>query len=216
MEERKSLVVADSDDLKSIQREKYNKALRNLVTGKTPKEVVFKKPGGGGATVDYVPGWWFVEQLNSLFGYFWDFEVIQEFVGQEQIWVRGKLTVKDPESGLTISKSAYGGSRIKSKNNPAIDIGDDLKSAATDALKKAATLLGLAADIYGKREILEATAPSKSQLDALYKVGDKANLTIAQVDEFVNQKYPGKDFKELEQIQILGLIQDLRKRIPTG
>ena len=51
-----------------------------------------------------------------------------------------------------VSKEAYGGADIKqaSGGGKVIDIADDLKSASTDALKKAGSMIGIAADIYGK------------------------------------------------------------------
>ena len=208
--------IVDNEELRAIQNSKYEAALSNLVKGETPKSVVFQRPVRGGANVNYVPGWWFIEQLNALFGHLWDFKIIREFVGTNQVWVLGELTIKLP-SGLTVTKSAYGGSDIKKygqgKQNEGqiIDIADDLKSASTDAMKKAATLLGVAADIYGKREVQENAGPSKSNLNALYKVGEKKGMTKETVDDFVMTE-TGKAVKELEEIIVLGLVQKLRSK----
>lgn len=198
--------------LEAIKKEKYEAALTNLVTGKTPRDVVFNRPIRGGANADYVPGWWFVEQLNSLFGHFWDFEILREGIGSKQVWVLGKLTVKSPD-GKAVTKTAYGGSDIKFKKDTTeiIDIGDDLKAAATDSMKKASTLLGIASDIYGKREVIEQTAPQKSQLEAMYKVGKDKGMDKEKVDDFCMQKH-GKLPDELEAFLVLGLIQELRSR----
>ena len=221
--EQASLIVTSSlpdgelkDKLATIQAAKFEEALKNLVTGKTPKSVVYQKPMGRDKNgverkpQDYVPGWWFVEQLNSLFGHFWDFEIIREYIGEFQIWALGKLTVKSPDNSVSVTKYAYGGSRIKSKENPAIDIGDDLKSAATDSLKKAATLLGIASDIYGKREILESTAPRNSQLDTLYKQGEKLGWNKSQTDEWVKKAVGVTSLDQLEAATVLKLIGDVR------
>jgi len=202
-------------ELQEIKQKKYEEALTNLVTGKTPKDAIYQRPIRGGAEVDYVPGWWFVEQLNSLFGHLWDFEVLRETIGEKQIWVIGRLTIKLP-GGMTVSKTAYGGSDIKvystgNKSGQVIDIGDDLKAAATDSLKKAATLFGLASDIYGKREVQEQTGPGQAQLAALYKVGKSKGMDKEQVDAFCKQKYD-KLPDEIESVLVLGLIQELRKK----
>ena len=219
MDENKSLISVPEEggyleegkpDLGKIQRSKYEEAITNLVTGATPREVVFQRPAGRGVNVDYVPGWWFVGQLNALFGYFWDFEIIDHAVGDNQCWVKGKLTIKDPKTGLTVTKSAFGGSKLKSKENQAIDIGDDLKTAATDALKKAATLLGIAADIYGKREKLDETAASSSQLKALYKAGEGKGLTKEQVDALSEKLFKDTPAK-LETVKVLQLLNEIRK-----
>lgn len=200
-------------DLEKTQQGKFEEAIQNLVYANTPRDVVYKRPARGGAQVDYIPGWWFIQQLNALFNYNWDLEVMdQGFLGTppSQVWVRVKLTVKS--GGITVTKTAYGGSDIKklSTTGAIIDLGDDLKSAETDGMKKAATFLGIAADIYGKREVQDSTVPNKSQLDMLYKVGEKANMDKAKVDAFVTKKYPDKKASDLEVVLILGLIQDIR------
>ena len=71
---------------------------------------------------------------------------------QRQDWVRGVLTVSmSPGPDGLISKEDYGGVDIKMQGgSKVIDIADDLKAASTDALKKAGSMLGIAADIYGK------------------------------------------------------------------
>lgn len=211
----KSLIRTDGipPELIELQKSKRTAALTNLVSGKTPKEVVFPKPMGRGRNVDYVPGWWFVEQLNALFGYYWDFEIEDQGIGEGNCWVRGKLTVKDPVSDLTVTKSAFGGSRLKSKENPAIDIGDDLKSAATDALKKAATLLGIAADVYGKREVQEETT-SEKQLVTLYSIAEKKGVTKEEVASMSSKKF-GKSPEELAEVDILALIGEVRSLAAT-
>jgi len=216
----KELIQIPQDDvftaLQDIKRARYEAALTNLVTGKTPKDVVFERPIRGGSNVDYVPGWWFVEQLNSLFGHLWDFRVLRESVGTVQVWVLGELTVRSYE-GAVVVKTAYGGSDIKKysdkteKSGQVIDIADDLKAAATDSLKKASTLLGLASDIYGKREVTERTGPGKSQIAALYKIGLSKGMDKEKVDTYCTQKH-GKLPNEIETVLVLGLIQELRSK----
>lgn len=218
MDQQKSLInVEGFNELISIQQEKFEEALTCLVKGKTPRSVVFQRPIRGGANVDYVPGWWFISQLNALFGYLWDFEIVAESVGQQQVWVKGKLTVR-LHDGTSVTKTAFGGADIKkySDRNPEkagqiIDIADDLKAASTDALKKAATLLGVASDIYGKREVIEQTGPGRKHLDALYKLGEGKNLSKEQVDDIVFKEH-GKKPEELEMALILGLMQKLRSK----
>lgn len=231
----KSLIPTDGRaELEAIQREKHERALRNLVTGVTPPgdfpgEAIPRRPARGGASVQYVPGWWFTGQANALWGYMWDFEVLDQGVGKEQIWVKGKVTVKvrgetvierrpdgtvietrsDP---MEVSKTQYGGSDIKKKKNSdvIIDIGDDLKSAATDSKKKCLTEFGFASDIYGRREADEVGAVSSQQLDSLYKVGEGLGWNRDKVIEYVVEE-SGKKPEELETLAILGMINQLRE-----
>jgi len=197
-------------ELAEAQKKKYTEALTNLVEGKTPKDVVYQRKVSKDREVDYVPGWWFISQLNALFGYNWDFEILDQAIGTDNIWVKGKLTVRS-KSGMTITKTAYGGSRIKSKDNPAIDIGDDLKSAATDALKKAATLLGMASDIYGRREVLTETMGTRAQLQSLYSVGEKKGVGKDVIEKLSQEKFK-KSTEELEAIDVLTLIREIRSK----
>ncbi len=227
-----SLIQLDgkNKDLADILEKNKQEALRNLVTGTTPKDVVFQRPARGGLQVGYVPGWWFVGQANSLFNFLWNSEVLDQTVGEKQVWVKVQLTITVPgrtviekrsdgttvETKLdpvTIVKVQFGGADVKrlKSTNEIIDIADDLKSAATDGLKKCFSLVGFASDIYGKREELEQTGPKKSQLEALYKVGETKGLTEDQVDEICTNKY-GKAPEELEVVLLLGLMQELRTR----
>ena len=202
----------NADELGKILREKHEEALRNLITGTTPKKVIFKRPARGGMQVDYIPGWWFIQQLNALFYHCWDLEVLNQDIGKMQVWALVKLTVRGPD-GLVVTKTQFGGSDIKrlKGTETVIDVGDDLKSAVTDGLKKCATLLGIASDIYGHREQLEESGPDKSNVKALYSRGEKAGMSQEQVNEYCQKQY-GKMPWELEMVVILGLINELRKK----
>lgn len=217
----RSLVPVDGapEDLRAqleeIRKQKFQEALKNLITGTTPRDVVFQRPARGGIQVDYVPGWWFIEQLNSLFGHYWDLEVLNHNIDFKikQIWALVKLTVHGPD-GVVISKTSFGSSDIKfykEKPDQPLDIADDLKSAVTDGMKKAATMFGFASDVYGRREVLEQTGPGRAQLGTLYKVGEKVGMTRDQVDDYCMKKYD-KLPTELEVVAVLGLINELRSR----
>lgn len=157
-------------------------SLANFIAGKTPKECVFDKPGRGGGRQDYVPGWWFVQEANNIFGYLWSQEVvdykIDEKLGQVVAKVRvsvslpsKKVIEKYPDGrivettyeGLKVVKEQFGGSDIKKfdkgpKSGNVIDLADDCKAAATDGMKKCFSLLGFARDVYGPREVMDEFA----------------------------------------------------------
>ena len=227
-------------DILDKRREDFSRAVTNLITGITPKEdfpggVIPVRPIRGGAKTRYVPGWWFIKQLNALFGHFWDFEVITQEVGKEQLWVRGTLTVNIPgktvierrQDGstyevhydpITIRKTQYGGSDVKKlrEGGAVMDIADDLKSAATDCMKKCATLIGLASDIYGAKENVSETAANGKQLEILYRVANEVGLTdIDMVNSYSLVEF-GKTAKDLEQLEALDLIAKCRKAKAKG
>jgi len=126
---------------------------------KTPADHVKRRPAKGGGEWDYVTGVYVTKVLNFTFGFLWDFDIVDEKVyghsPNEQIVVKGKLTVRDSKNN-TVTKVQFGRAEVKySKRGGYLDIGNDFKAAATDALKKCASQLGIASDIYGKNEFRE-------------------------------------------------------------
>lgn len=221
-------------DLREIVQKKYDAALRNLVTGSTPKEVKLERKARGSKDVTYVPGWWFIEQANALFLHLWNHEVVDQFVGEGQVWVKCKVSVvvpgrtiteKLPGGGevvtrietVTVSKTQFGGSEVKKysqgeKTGQIIDVADDLKSAATDGMKKCLSEFGFASDVYRRHDKEEETGPQKSQLDALYKIGTTKGMSKEEVDAFCVKESGGKELKKLETVEVLGLISKLRSK----
>lgn len=138
--------MAEEESLKEIPRN-LTKAQLAFITQKTPEQFIKHRPGPGGKEVDYVEIGYVINMLNQIFGWDWDFKVIDQQVGKKQVWVRGELTVRLKEHNVI--KGQYGGSDIKlNRNGEPISIADDLKAAASDSLKKCASMLGIAGDIY--------------------------------------------------------------------
>ncbi len=128
----------------------------------TPKNQIYKRPGKGGKSFEYVTGSYITKALNYVFGWNWDFEVKEHGIEKGHIWVLGKLTVRGNKPGQEISKTQFGRAEVKylttyvNKKKVVtgeyVDFGNDLKAATTDALKKCASMLGFASDVYGKME----------------------------------------------------------------
>ena len=121
---------------------------------RTPEKYIRKRPAKGGGEWEYVSIGYVQKVLNLMFGFDWDFEIInQQVIGNEAI-VQGRLTVRT--NGRTITKSQFGNKDIMTKKDGSyLSIGNDLKAAASDCLKKCAAMLGIAADIYNKQEFME-------------------------------------------------------------
>jgi len=105
--------------------------------------------------------------LDGLFGFNWNFEIvtpeIDGFTMAEKTGfcvVRGRLTGKVKVDGkyIEIIKEQYGRAEVKFTGQGAdrkpLDFGNDMKAAASDALKKCASLLGIAADVYDPEEFM--------------------------------------------------------------
>ncbi len=138
-----------------------NEAQLNFINQKTPKQYIKTRPGPGGIPLSYVEVGYVINLLNQVFGWDWDFKVLEQQIGKKQVWVRGELAVR--AKGHTITKGQFGGADIKFNRNTgeAISIADDLKAAASDSLKKCASMLGIAGDVYWKE--LEIQAPEEGE-----------------------------------------------------
>ena len=124
-----------------------------------------QREGGNGKTLDYVEGHVIVARLIDAFDGNWDF-IVKSFEvseARDEVLVVGKLTAEG------ITKMQFGSSSItrSRKDNQPVSVADDLKAAATDALKKCATLFGVALSLYGgKNEARVQPVPSHDPVPA--------------------------------------------------
>jgi hypothetical protein len=134
----------------------YNKEIdvldvsqKKSIIEKTPKEYIKQRPGRGGMKFDYVEIGYVIDKLNQIFNYHWEFDILEDKVYEEtgQVVVKGQLTVYTSKD-FSLKKTQYGSADIKMQNGKPMSIGDDLKSAGSDALKKCASLIGIASDVY--------------------------------------------------------------------
>ena len=180
------------------------KTLYAVLNKKTPAKFIKKRVGRGGKYFDYVETGFVIEQLNKAFNNMWDFEIVDKQIGQDKIWVLGKLTVKfiTPFGIQTISKSQFGGSDVKRSNGVVIDIGDDLKAAASDSLKKCASLLGIAKDVYFREDYS----------DEAVKVAEFDEMAENQKPATDKQKYAIKNLMKEGKINYSGDVEKLTMR----
>lgn len=150
----------------------------NTVIGKTPAKAKKTRPAKGGGTWTYVSGSYMKKQLNMLFGWNWDFEIISEQILIEagEVVVKGKLTCRS--NGNTIVKMQYGNKDIMFKRGTKepLSIGNDLKSAATDALKKCAAELGIAQDVYAPADFKDVEVVEAEVLETGKSNAEKMEL----------------------------------------
>ena len=110
-----------------------------------PNDRIKERPGHNGKPLSYIEGHTVILRLVEVFGLAWSFRILQHEIGNHQVIVLGELKVGDT------TRQAFGGSDITRTrdNGQSLSVADDLKAAATDALKKAATLLGVGLHLYG-------------------------------------------------------------------
>ena len=122
-----------------------DKSIRTALEAKFSNEAVKKRRGSFGKEICYVEGGAVVARLNDCFDGEWSFVIVEHRVlDTGEILVHGRLSV------LGIVKEAFGKSAppVNRETGEVLSEADSFKAASTDALKKAATLLGVAAYLY--------------------------------------------------------------------
>jgi hypothetical protein len=133
-----------------------------------PSQIKQRK-GTYGNTLDYVDTKTVIQRLNDSFDGNWSFEIVSHEQHAGEVIVLGKLTADG------ISKSQFGSNKIStSKQGEVISIGDDLKAATSDCLKKTATLFGIGLCLYGVDKS-DADQPSDKKDDMSGMSGNKGN-----------------------------------------
>ena len=149
------LALIKPSEIAKVENNALNAFQLQTLLKRTPKAYVKERPAKGGGKWKFVSGGYVKKVLNLMFGWDWDFEVISEQVMLGQVIVKGRLTCRS--NGKEIVKMQFGKKDVvfKKGTQDPLDIGNDFKAATTDALKKCAAELGIAADIYNADEFRE-------------------------------------------------------------
>lgn len=155
-----NLALIDESELSLAGENNLNNKQLQLILKRTPEHYVRERPAKGGGKWRYVTAGYMKKCLNLMFGWDWDFEILDEKILHGEVIVKGRLTCRS--GGKTIVKTQYGNKDImyrketdKDGNKVPLSIGNDMKSAASDCLKKCASEVGIAADIYNAEEFKE-------------------------------------------------------------
>jgi len=135
--------------------------------GKTPANHIYERPAKGEGKWTYVTGIYITKVLNYVFGWNWSFQIIDKGREGDLVWVQGRLSILDKEGKVRMIKEQFGRADIKFKKNSKdpLDYGNDLKAASTDTLKKCASELGIAGDVYGKNEFKDLGVKDDSAIN---------------------------------------------------
>lgn len=151
--------------------EKYLK--RRLLNQGTPDEKV----------IEYIGGDKVIERLNEVIGFAWGFEIVDKIIDIDigQIAILGRLSANI--DGVVTRKEQWGSSAIDTYSNGRIvSLGDNIKAATTDSLKKCATLLGVGLYLYDSESM---KFPEQNYvLPTTQKKEEEAN----KIKESLNQK----------------------------
>src|SRR5262245_5814792 len=173
-----SYAVAKREAAEIAEPSRQDEAIKRILSQRTPEKEIRKRPGRGGKELKYTDGAYVIRTLNEAFGWDWDVwadceELLMKGETPFEVKCRGTLTVR--MGGRTITKTQYGCQPID--NGPSI--GDCYKGAATDALKKCASLLGIALDLYDSDYKPEKYAGVELRKEVTEVIDDA--LTVAAV-----------------------------------
>jgi hypothetical protein len=104
---------------------------------------------GRNGVLDYVEGHSVIQRLNEALEGQWSFEIAHHEIREEEVLVLAKLTAEG------ITKMNFGVSQVtrERESGALVSLGDDLKAAGTDALKKCATFFGVGLHLYAEKPL---------------------------------------------------------------
>ena len=190
----------------------------------TPAEFIKKRQARGGQVVPYVEGGYITARLNQVFGPLnWNFQVVRETIQDKAVSVYGELTVLDHKNNWRVTKGQYG-SHERHDNIP---IGDTLKAASTDSLKKCASLFGFALDVYWPELDRAGEKPdnkfvkqeTKHNADELFETAKKmisAQKDIDILTEFIKRIKASKIHNEARRQTLINLANGQIDRIANS
>ena len=145
-----------------------------------------------------------------MFGWDWDFEIIDEkiLIEAKEVVVKGRLTCRT--NGRTITKMQFGNKDIifKKGTNTPLSVGNDLKAATTDCLKKCASEIGIASDIYNKEDFnevhIEVEDFSIDRLKKLFHFLDEEKISPEQynnIQRIIDEKEEASYKKAIQYLE---------------
>lgn len=186
-----------------------------------PRELIKQREGQNGKMLSYIETYVVIERLNDGCDV-WSFEVVQHHVYKVEVVVVGKLTADG------VIKMAFGGSAITFNNaGKVVSLADDLKAAASDALKKCASLLGVGLELYARKNAAgraatqhaegPTRAPSEASADvatgkqiaAIEGICRRKRVSREYLTELVTQRTGKRQLNELTRREASGLLSEL-------
>jgi hypothetical protein len=216
-------------EIESAVPQLFTEAQRRLVLNETPRWVVKQRKGKGGLFFDYVDVGYVIEQLNTLTGFRWNFE-IEEFADYKEAketgetWCQGKLTVFGKGEEKRIATD-IGNSTVKFRSDTRefLSYGNDKKGAVSDCIKRCARQFGIALDVYsgkikrrqdGEHPESPITDEQRKRLEVL---ATEAKIGHSGLKKFVAEQYDYTSTKDIqrrhfqaiqEKLSIMGAKED--------
>ena len=151
MAQRKKPVNKKEPEIIPKDREMSIRLVHDKISKATTSEMyVQKRPGPGGTTMDFVDEGYMRQVLNDNFP-IWSWQVVKYDILENEVTCHGRLTISD--DGALRSFDALSAHKIALTRAEGryVDLGNDMKSANTEAFKVACNrLCNIADDVYRK------------------------------------------------------------------
>ena len=141
----------------------------------------------GGTSLTYIPVSEVITRLNTVLGIEnWSYDVkdcSRDALDPE--WVIAHVTLTAVIDGHAVFKDGFGGQKIKRmKSGDPVDLGDEMKGAVSDALKKAAQHLGVGLYLAWSDESLQLEQEIAEEVDpAVQKAWDNFVSLAGSLDD---------------------------------
>lgn len=141
----------------------------------------------GGASLTYIPVSEVITRLNRVLGVdMWSYHIVscaRDALDPDYVVAHVRLTATfvptDDAPALTVVKDGIGGQKIKrTKNGDIVDLGDEMKGAVSDALKKAAQHFGV----------------------GLYLARSEESMSLEYAQESAEQPISAEHFEKLREV----------------
>jgi hypothetical protein len=193
---------------------------RELLTRPFAPEQIRQRAGHHGKTVSYVDVTAVIQRLNEACDA-WSFEIVSHQMEGDEVIVLGKLTADG------VVKTAFGGASITTdQQGRVVSLADDYKAASSDALKKAASLLGVALEMYGGQGNAASTTSTNprpvrgspeavadrvttKQLSALHSIFRRRGMSRTDVTALVTQRTGKSGLEQMSRAEASSLISEL-------
>lgn len=193
---------------------------KDILTRPFPPELIKQRQGQGGRMLSYVETSSVIARLNEGVDA-WDFTIEKYDVMEDEVIVLGRLVI---ESAIT--KSAFGGSSItRDRDGRPLSIANDLKAAGSDALKKAASLLGVGLELYGGAQMAAAPAVQQhahappavqpadrltgKQYSALQSITRRQNIATGDLTYMLEERFKKVELAHLTRREASSLLSEL-------
>lgn len=174
--------------------------IREILEREFEPELIKKRKGRGDLILDYLETATIIRRLNEAFQSDWSFRILEHGVDTEAqaVWVKGELTA------LNLIKQQFGAKEIR-KNST---LGDNLKSAASDCLKKCATLFGVGLHLYEDDlpgEAVEPTEIKPPENKPAAKNGKATGKQINYIMVLTEKLHPGTRVEMIDWLKSLNI-----------